>query len=190
MKGGQFMKIKEVLEKTNLTDRAIRLYIDNGLVSPGIEENYSGRKNIVFSERDVERLNQIALLRKAGFSISDIKEIISDNGKIEDIVTKFIKESEEEIRNKSQVIEKLKSISFDEKISLKILCEKLSPSVEEAEIPKEDLDAPRSYKIAKKVMQVWAIAGLTVSIGVILTILIVSVLDADSFSLVLSNLFN
>ena len=67
------MKIKEVIEKTKLTDRAIRWYIDNGLVSPGIEENYSGRKNIDFTESDVERLSQIALLRKAGFSISDIK---------------------------------------------------------------------------------------------------------------------
>ncbi len=169
------MKIKEVIEKTNLTDRAIRLYIDNGLVSPGIEENYSGRKNIDFSESDVERLNQIALLRKAGFSISDIKTIISDNEKIEEIVTKFIEESEEEIKSKTEVVEKLKTISFDEKVSLKNLCEKLSPTVEETEVPKEDLDAPRSFKIAKKVMQVWAIAGLTVSVGIILALLIMAV---------------
>ena len=44
------MKIKEVIEKTDLTDRAIRLYIENGLVSPLCSENYAGRKNIDFSE--------------------------------------------------------------------------------------------------------------------------------------------
>ena len=36
------MKMKEVLAQTGLTDRAVRLYIDNGLIAPDIEENYSG----------------------------------------------------------------------------------------------------------------------------------------------------
>ena len=63
------MKIKEVIKKTELTDKAIRLYIDNGLVAPSIDESYSGRKSIDFSDDDVERLSNIALLRKAGFSI-------------------------------------------------------------------------------------------------------------------------
>ncbi len=157
------MKIKGVIEKTNLTDRAIRLYIDNGLVSPGIQENYSGRKNIDFTESDIERLNQIALLRKAGFSISDIKEIISDDEKIEAIVTKFIEESEQEIKSKSEVVEKLKTISFDEKVSLKNLCEKLSGTVEETEVPVEDLNAPRIYKITRKVFKIWGLVGLIAS---------------------------
>ena len=69
------MKIKEVIEKTELTDRAIRLYIENGLVDPYCKEAYNGRKNIDFSQRDVEQLKNIALLRKAGFSIAEIKEL-------------------------------------------------------------------------------------------------------------------
>lgn len=154
------MKIKEVIEKTKLTDRAIRLYIDNGLVAPGIEENYSGRKNISFSESDVERLNQIALLRKAGFSISDIKTIISDDEKIEEIVRNFIEGTDEEIKSKTEVVKKLKTISFDERISLKILCEKLSESVEEITVPKEDLNAPRSYRITRKILQAFAASAL------------------------------
>ena len=43
------MKMKEVCEKTGLTDRAVRLYIENGLVSPKYNENYMGRRNIDFS---------------------------------------------------------------------------------------------------------------------------------------------
>jgi DNA-binding transcriptional MerR regulator len=50
------MKIKEVIAQTDLTDRAIRLYIENGLVSPSFNENYKGRKNIDFSQEDVENL--------------------------------------------------------------------------------------------------------------------------------------
>lgn len=63
------MKIKHVMEKTGLTDRAIRLYIENDLVKPECDENYNGRKSIDFSENDVEQLKNIALLRKADFSI-------------------------------------------------------------------------------------------------------------------------
>ena len=169
------MKIKEVIEKTKLTDRAIRLYIDNGLVSPGIEENYSGRKNIEFSESDVERLNQIALLRKAGFSISDIKEIISDDKKIEEIVRKFIDETDEEIRNKTEVVERLKSISFDEKVSLKNLCEKLSETVEEANVPEEDLNEPKAVKIIRTFLKIFAVVGIAACASVAAGIIIFNI---------------
>ena len=40
------MKIKQVMAKTGLTDRAIRLYIENELVKPECDENYNGRKSI------------------------------------------------------------------------------------------------------------------------------------------------
>ena len=80
------MKIKEVIEKTGLTDRAIRLYIDEGLIAPSIGESYSGRKSIEFSQEDVERLKNVAMLRKAGFPIADIKSIVDDESTIKSIV--------------------------------------------------------------------------------------------------------
>ena len=52
---GESMKIKEVCEKTGVTDKAIRTYIKNGLVFPDYEENYPGRKKFDFSEADIER---------------------------------------------------------------------------------------------------------------------------------------
>ena len=63
------------MAKTGLTDRAIRLYIENELVKPECDENYNGRKSIEFSENDVENLKNIALLRKADFSIQEIKSL-------------------------------------------------------------------------------------------------------------------
>lgn len=67
------MKIKEVIKETGLTDRAIRLYMDNDLIKPRCDENYSGRKSIDFSQNDVEQLKNIATLRKADFSIQEIR---------------------------------------------------------------------------------------------------------------------
>lgn len=36
------MKMKDVIAATGLTDRAIRLYIENGLVLPVCKESYAG----------------------------------------------------------------------------------------------------------------------------------------------------
>ena len=80
------MQMKEICEKTRLTDRAVRLYIENGLLSPAIESNYAGRRSIRFSEEDVEILTAIASLRKAEFSLSDILQMQSDPEQISAVI--------------------------------------------------------------------------------------------------------
>lgn len=72
------MKIKQVCELTGLTDRAIRFYIEEGLVTPAYTENYLGRKSFTFTEEDAQRLKDIIVLRKFGFSIEEIKLIQTD----------------------------------------------------------------------------------------------------------------
>lgn len=49
------MKIKQVCEATGLTDRAVRYYIEEGLIAPRYTENYLGRKAFDFSEDDAQR---------------------------------------------------------------------------------------------------------------------------------------
>ena len=70
------MKIKEICEKTGLTDRTVRYYIEEGLVSPFYTENYLGRKSFDFSDADLERLKAIALERggEIAAAIVEIKE--------------------------------------------------------------------------------------------------------------------
>ena len=143
------MKIKEVIEKTGLTDRAIRLYIDEGLTAPSIEESYSGRKKIEFSESDVERLKNVAILRKAGFSISDIKSIADDSENAKEIVENLIKQTEENIENETEIVKRLKSISFDKKVTMNAICNSLSETVEEKEVPSEDIKLTTLEKVLK-----------------------------------------
>ena len=71
------MKIKEVLDQTGLTDRAVRLYIEHGLVTPENQKSYTGRNHYNFTQEDLDRLEQIALLRKADFSLEQIKALQS-----------------------------------------------------------------------------------------------------------------
>lgn len=143
------MKIKEVIEKTGLTDRAIRLYIDEGLTAPSIEESYSGRKKIEFSETDVERLKNVAILRKAGFSIPDIKSISDNSENAKEIVENLIRQTEENIENETEIVRRLKNISFDEEVTMKTICNSLSETVEEKEVPKEDIKLTPIEKVLK-----------------------------------------
>lgn len=154
------MKMKEVIEKTGLTDRAVRLYIDEGLALPNIAESYSGRKSIDFSENDVERLKNVALLRKAGFSIADIKSIVNDNSTAKNIVEKFIEQTENNIAHETEIVEKLKGISFDEEVTIETICNFLSAAVEEKEVPKEDLKSLFWKKAENNPYKIAGIVGL------------------------------
>ena len=72
------MKIKIVCERTGLTDRTIRYYIEEGIISPAFTENYLGRKSFDFTEEDVLQLQDIAVLRSFDFSIEEIRQILND----------------------------------------------------------------------------------------------------------------
>ena len=72
------MKIKVVCERTGLTDRTIRYYIEEELLSPSFKESYIGRKSFDFTEDDIAKLNDIAVLRSFDFSIEEIRQILKD----------------------------------------------------------------------------------------------------------------
>ena len=73
------MKIKTVCELTGLTARTIRVYIDERLIAPQFTENYLGRRSFEFSQSDIAVLQNIATLRKYGFSIDEIRNILLDS---------------------------------------------------------------------------------------------------------------
>ena len=54
------MKMKDVIRLTGLTDRAVRLYIENGLIEPDISENYA-------DDLSTEKLAQISCFSRCYF---------------------------------------------------------------------------------------------------------------------------
>ena len=71
------MKMREVCSRTGLTDRTVRYWTEQGLLSPRREEQ-NGRLYFQFTEEDVAALEKIALLRQAGFSIGQIGDMQRD----------------------------------------------------------------------------------------------------------------
>lgn len=72
------MRMKAVCEATGLTDRAVRFYIEEGLIAPDYTESYTGRKTFDFSESDVRQLQDIAVLRKFDFTVAEIRSMLLD----------------------------------------------------------------------------------------------------------------
>ena len=125
-KGGAFVKIKEICQKTGLTDKTVRYYIEEGLVSPFYTENYLGRKSFDFSEEDIARLKNIATLRAFGFSVGEIKELSQgecDSAMIVETVKKRTGECLDESRMR---LNALSSIDMSDCADLSKLAEKLS----------------------------------------------------------------
>ena len=78
------MKIKEVCNKTNLAKKAIEYYIEKKLVEPEILEN--GYRE--FKQKDIDQLLKIALYRKIGLSVDEIKQVIIDSNILISIIDK------------------------------------------------------------------------------------------------------
>ncbi len=140
------LKIKEVCEQTGLSDKTIRYYIRCGLVFPKYNENYTGRKNFDFGESDIERLNQVAVLRKYGFSINSIKSILNDSGCIDAVIKEHILSMKKETENSVKLLSRLDDISDCQFSNTADLCEFLSKAENlPAAVPSDDNKRP--YKL-------------------------------------------
>ena len=69
------MLINEASKKAQLTKKAIEYYTEQDLVFPQVLDN--GYRD--FSQTDIENLRKIAVLRKLGLSIQEIKVVLSDD---------------------------------------------------------------------------------------------------------------
>ena len=132
------MKIKSVCEATGLTDRTVRYYIEEGLITPSYTENYLGRKTFEFSDSDIRTLNDIAVLRKFGFSIAEIKEMILDPDKIIRIVLDLQNRKRTVIHEEQQLLRALESFNYIRSYTITELAECLSAPVANTPLPMED----------------------------------------------------
>ena len=137
------MKIKEVCRETGLTDRAVRFYMEEGLISPaGYERN--GRMYYEYYDKDIEQLKAIATLRKAGFSIEEIRQMQQAPEKIDIVLADYYSGTEGKLQELQNVVARMEQMrrqgcafanicelaaAFRED-NLLCSCEKLSDTVE------------------------------------------------------------
>ncbi len=76
MTSRRFLRIGEVTARTGLTERALRHYEKEGLIAPGRSD--AGQR--LYSAADISALASIDLLRRAGFSLAEIRRLRSGTG--------------------------------------------------------------------------------------------------------------
>ena len=124
------MKIKEVIAATGLTDRAIRLYIENGLVTPENQKSYTGRNNYNFTQEDVDCLEQIAMLRKADFSLEQIRTLKQGGEAAREVLLEYLSSKQESVALGQRITEALKGFPEQESVTMKSICAKIKESIE------------------------------------------------------------
>lgn len=158
------MKMKEVTEKTNLTERAVRLYIENGLITPSFNESYSGRRNIDFSSDDVEKLKRISVLRKAGFSIAQIKLMQSEPEKCKEVLERFIDKTKRRIETDGEILSCITPLLSCEKLDIEQISLSLDqPVMNEKELPAEDSEIPLKQKSVRILFMSLGVVGFVVA---------------------------
>lgn len=120
------MKIKEVSSKTGLTEKSIRLYIEQELIRPKCVY-VNGRKQITFTERDVLELETIHTLREADFSIREIREMLQNPVCIAEYVEKKKAENQKNLAHYEKLDILLQRLGPSEFGNLKAISETLKP---------------------------------------------------------------
>ncbi len=150
------MKIKSVCEATGLSDRAIRYYIDERLVAPACTENYLGRRSFDFTEADVKALNSISMLRKYGFSVSEIRTMIQHPDRISETTQTLIARKKEHAAEEAEMIWKLESVDAANAESISALADALFV----AQLPAPDKNAaiPTSKRVFRILLHILLVA--------------------------------
>ena len=133
------MKMKAVCEASGLTDRTVRYYTEEQLIFPAYTENYFGRKQFDFSESDVQALKDIAVLRKFGFSICEIKDMMQDPHSIPSIVESLKKRKQEQIEMENEQLQALQQLENEHSGSVSELASCLIAPTAKTPLPKEDV---------------------------------------------------
>lgn len=120
------MKIKTVCDITGLTDRTIRYYIEEQLISPTYTENYLGRKSFDFSQDNVDTLKNISVLRNFDFTIDEIRRIIIDANTSISIISNVRHRTEESVCEGKEKLLILSKLSNEKAYSIDQLAKELS----------------------------------------------------------------
>lgn len=138
------MKIKEVSEKTGLTKKTIRYYEAEGLLSPE-KQWQNGREYRNYSEADIQRLTKIAALRRARFSVEEIRHIHEVPGDIPEIFQSYRRRLQQEQVDLSAILAVINNITSETLTSEDTLISQMKPATVGLPLPAVDLDPHFRY---------------------------------------------
>ena len=138
------MKIKEISELTGLTKKTIRYYEAEGLFNPA-KRWVNGREYRDYSQQDVQQLEKIAALRRARFSVEEIRHIESVPDDIPAVFQSYRQRLQQEQRDLSAILAIVNNISTDTLTTEDQLIAQMRPATVGLPLPAVDLDPHFRY---------------------------------------------
>ncbi|BBH20065.1 hypothetical protein Back11_14100 [Paenibacillus baekrokdamisoli] len=133
------MKMKEVCKRTGLTERTVRFYVEENLLSPK-SSLINGREYRDYSEQDVAELITIADLRKMFFSIDEIKEMKEAPTRIAEVVSMYKIKLAADAQAKASIVQTLDNIDIALLSDVNALAVRLKSMSANLPLPKRDID--------------------------------------------------
>lgn len=129
-------KMKEVCQRTGLTEKTIRYYVEQKLVQPKVEEGLH-YKSYAFDDNDIVQLKTIAVLRSAEFSVADIHKMLEDSNSIPYLVAEKEEKLSAQIIALQSVQRALKEMTFQDRSDVSRVADAIEPmSIRSKETPK------------------------------------------------------
>lgn len=133
------MKISEVCERTGLTRRTVRFYMEKGLLSPETEYR-NGKDFRDFSEEDVRLLKAISVLRGLEISVDDIGSLIGGEITSERLLEKYRCDSRSRLLNSERIYNILAAVKAEGKDDIYSLSEAVQKLDTDSRIPPHDAE--------------------------------------------------
>ncbi len=122
------MKMKEICARSGLTERAVRLYCDRGLVHP--EKHWErGREYLEFSDHNLRELAVVSRLRHADFTLDEISLMLASPEQCGDVLAGWRGRITEQNQRLENAKDKLAEISAHDTINAEHIAELLGARV-------------------------------------------------------------
>ncbi len=132
------MQIKQVSRQTGLSEQTIRYYEQEGLVAPA-QTDRNGRAFREYAAEDVTALTQVSRLRRAEFTIAEIREMMAAPDRIPAILVQLRQRLVQETESKRRILEVLGSLDSLGIVDLPALSESLKSATERVALPPTDV---------------------------------------------------
>lgn len=136
------MTLKELCQQTGLTKKTIRFYEEKGLIAPRTEYR-NGRHYRDYSQQELNTLLQIATLRKAWFTIEEIRRMQQDPAAIRDIFPQYHLWLRQQKQELDALLSAAEQIDPEELSSLEALTSAMNSAAAALPLPETDI-RPRS----------------------------------------------
>jgi DNA-binding transcriptional MerR regulator len=138
------MKIKEVSAITGLTKKTIRFYEEAGLIKPQ-KQAINGRDFREYSDSDIAQLHEIIVLRKAHFTIEEIKHMQNGSQPIQEVFANYYDRIKAEKKEMDRLLCVLDAIATHNLETKAELVQEISSAAKEMRLPFVDVHPQFKY---------------------------------------------